>query len=110
MEGFQSGIHHLELSLSRKCMKSSHNFRISQDESPIVGPKGHDFPGITGTCWDWPVVNCGAPFLALLDDSLADFHAEVCHLSSFKLTLCGIDSEVVVPEDSKNLGRVLPEF
>src|ERR1700730_17792770 len=110
MERLESGVHHFEVSFTSKCMKSSSNLHIIQNEPTVIGSESHDFLSITGTGWDWPVVDCGAPFLTLLNDTLADFHAKVSHLSSFELTFHGIDSEVVVLEDSKNLGRVFLEF
>ena len=63
-----------------------------------------------GTGGNQPVVDCGAPFLTLLNHTLADFDTEISHLSSFELALCRVDGEVVVPEDCKNLGRIVPEF
>src|ERR1700731_477975 len=110
MERFKSSIHHFEISFTSECMKSSGNFHIVQDEPLVVGPKGHNLPGIVCASWNWPVINCGALFLTLLDGTLADFDTKVSYLSSFKLTLCRIDGEVVVLEDCKNPGRILPEF
>src|ERR1700730_7018309 len=110
MEGLESGFHHLELAFSSECVKSGGNFCIVWDESPVVGPEGHNFPGIVGGFRDGPIVDCRAPFLALFNDALTNLDTKVSDLSSFKLALRGVDSEIVVPEDGENPGGIIPEF